>query len=123
MYIQKRKIYADEELETTNETTTDIDIDNAATDLLFETEDVAELLAEVTGQDVEVTTDDDTEDVTFAVGDEEFTVSPEGDEEILQSVQIPKRKVKAAKRFAKSNVKANSSRLSNRSRSIKRVSK
>ena len=56
-----------------------------ATDLLFEAEDVAELVAEVTGQDVEVVADEDT--VVFTVGEDEFTVEAEGDEEILESVR------------------------------------
>ena len=56
-----------------------------ATDLLFEAEDVAELLAEVTGEDVEVSADEGT--VAFAVGEDEFTVEAEGDEEILESVR------------------------------------
>lgn len=58
-----------------------------ATELLFESEDVAELVAEVTGQTVEVTADGD--EVTFAIGEgeeaEEFTVTAEGDEEVLET--------------------------------------
>lgn len=56
-----------------------------ASDLLFEAEDVAELIAEVTGQDVAVTADEDL--VKFEVGGEEFTVSADGDEEILESTR------------------------------------
>ena len=52
-------------------------------------EDVAELIAEVTGEPVDVTVDDS--EVVFAVGDDEFTVTPEGDEEIVeQSTRIRK---------------------------------
>lgn len=77
-----------------------------ATELLFEAEDVAELVAEVTGEVVEVTADG--EDVTFAIGSgddaEEFTVSAEGDEEVLESVRRPlrgKSSVAAARRSAR----------------------
>ena len=74
-----------------------------ASDLLFEAEDVAELLAEVTGEVVEATADDDV--VTFAIGEgetiEEYTVTAEGDEEILEaSTRMRKgaRPVKASRR-------------------------
>ena len=68
MFIQRKRIVADEELDTTPAATADVDPE--ATDLLFETEDVAELVAEVTGEPVEVTVEDDS--VKFAVGDDEF---------------------------------------------------
>lgn len=55
------------------------------TDLLFEAEDVAELLAEVTGESVDVTVQDDGETVDFAIGDEVYSVVSEGDEEILEA--------------------------------------
>lgn len=56
-----------------------------ATDMLFEAEDVAELVAEVTGEEVTVEVDDADDSVIFTVGEEEFTVEPEGDEEILEA--------------------------------------
>lgn len=61
----------------------DVVIEPEATDLLFEAEDVAELLAEVTQQPVEVTADEN--EAVFAVGDDEFTVSADGDEELLEA--------------------------------------
>ena len=74
-----------------------------ASDLLFEAEDVAELLAEVTGETVEATADEDV--VTFAIGDgdtiEEYTVTAEGDEEILEAstrVRRGARPVRASRR-------------------------
>ena len=99
MYIQRRRIVADSEIdETINDTPVndeDVAIDPEASDLLFEAEDVAELVAEVTGQAVDVTVDDD--QVTFAVGEDEYTVEPEGDEEIVESARrIPSRKRKVA---------------------------
>lgn len=87
MYIQRKRIYADEELDTevdvTEEGAGGASVDPEASELLFQAEDVAELVAEVTGDAVEVTVDDDT--VVFAVGDDEYTVEPEGDEEVLMS--------------------------------------
>lgn len=82
-----------------------------AMDLLFEAEDVAELVAEVTGDVVEVNADGD--QVVFSIGEgedaEEFTVTAEGDEEILEASRRnfrgrkpvkASRKVEAAKRPA-----------------------
>ena len=60
-----------------------VDIAPEASDLLFEAEDVAELIAEVTGKDVAVTAEDDT--VVFEIGDDQYTVEAEGEEEILES--------------------------------------
>lgn len=93
MYIQKRKIYADEEI--LDEVV--VDVAPEATELLFEAEDVAELVAEVTGEPVDVTSEEDS--VVFAVGGDEFTVEAEGSEEVLESVRRPmkgKRKVSAS---------------------------
>ena len=86
MYIQKRKITAADEVDV-DAMDTGAEVAPEAADLLFEAEDVAELVAEVTGEPVEVSADDDGSTVTFAVGDDEFTVEAEGDEEILQSVR------------------------------------
>lgn len=86
MYIQRRKVYADDEIDNGVDSTVgqdDVEVDPEATDLLFEAEDVAELVAEVTGQSVDVTVDDDA--VTFAVGEDEYTVEAEGDEEMLEA--------------------------------------
>lgn len=103
MYIQKRKIYANEDVEVAPE----------ATDLLFEAEDVAELVAEVTEEEVTV---DTTEDggVEFEVGEETFTVIPEGDEEILEA---------SRKTFAKKRpVKASSKKRTIKSSTARKVS-
>lgn len=75
----------------------DVMVSEEATDILFEAEDVAQLVAEVTGEDVEVAADED--QVVFTVGEDEYTVEPEGDEEILESRGTAGRKpVKASKR-------------------------
>lgn len=110
MFIQKKRILADTDPEVMD---TEMDMDEApeggvdvapeASDLLFEAEDVAELIAEVTGEPVEVTAEEDT--VVFAVGDEEFTVEAEGDEEVLEAVRKPlrgKRPVSASRKAATS---------------------
>ncbi len=65
------------------------DIADEATDLLFEAEDVAELIAEVTGEDVDVATDGDT--VEFSVGEETYTCDAEPSDEVVESAtRIPR---------------------------------
>lgn len=81
MYIQRkrgRRVYAGEDMPEAT-------VAPEATDLLFEAEDVAELVAEVTEQPVEVEVAEDGDSVTFAVGEDVYTVEAEGDEEILES--------------------------------------
>ena len=92
MYISRnRRVFASDEA--------DVSVDASATDLLFETQDVADLISNVTGEDVEVTVEDDVEDgVTFAVGEDEYTVTPDGDEEILESTRARKKKSACASR-------------------------
>lgn len=69
-------------------------------ELLFEVEDVAEVLAEVTGEPVDYTVDDETTEVTFTVGEDEITVTPEGDEEVVEeSTRVRGRKIAAARRM------------------------
>lgn len=81
MFIQRRRITAAEG---------DATVAPEATELLFETEDVANLLAEATGEDVEVTTSEEGDQVEFAVGEDVFTVTPdEGETEVLESVRRP----------------------------------
>lgn len=109
---KRRNIKADEEInediiedvpaeevpEEEAEAEAEVEVAPEATDLLFEAEDVAELVAEVTGQEVAVTVDDDS--VQFEVGEDVFTVEPEGDEEILEATKKPlkgKKSVKASK--------------------------
>lgn len=80
----------------------DVSVADGATELLFEAEDVAQLVAEVSGQSVDVTVDED--EVTFTVGDDEYTVTPEGDEEIVeQSTRVRKsaRTVRAGRQMVR----------------------
>lgn len=68
----------------------EVEVAPEATELLFETDDVAELISEVTGEDVAVEATEDS--VEFTVGEDEvYTVEPEGDEEILEACR-PKKK-------------------------------
>lgn len=83
MFIQKKKITAGE----------DVNVESEAMDLLFEAEDVAELVAEITGEAVDVTADDDA--VVFSVAGDDFTVTPEGNEEVLETARRPFRNKKA----------------------------
>lgn len=64
-----------------------VSVEPGASELVFEAEDVAQLVAEVTGEPVDVTADEDT--VTFDVGEESYTVEAEGNEEILEAARRP----------------------------------
>ena len=99
---RRRAVKANEELEDEIIDEEAVDVAPEASDLLFEAEDVAELVAEVTGEDVAVTADNDV--VTFEVGDDEFVVEAEGDEEILESTRKPlkgKKSVKASRKVVR----------------------
>ena len=92
--INKRsRVVAEEELDT--QVGGEAVVEPEASDLLFEAEDVAELVAEITGEDVEVTADEGS--VVFAVGEDEYTVEAEGDEEVLEAVRRPLKNKKAVK--------------------------
>ena len=127
MFIQKRRIVAedviDEEVVDDVMEEGEVEVAPEATDLLFEAEDVAELVAEVTGEAVEVNVEDDA--VTFAVGEDEFTVEAEGDEEILEAsrkVLRGKRKVSAStRRVPAAKRRVAGSKQTRASRSVRRV--
>ena len=119
MYIQRKRIVADEELDldvnvdeeqpetdVVEDVEEDVVVDPEASELIFEAEDVAELVAEITGEPVEVSVD--TDKVVFAVGEEEFTVEPEGDEEILETVRKPLKTKKPVAATTKRPVATNS---------------
>ena len=99
----------------------EVTVDEEASTLLFEAEDVAELISEVTELPVDVTVDDEGEgSVTFAVGDEEYIITPEGDEEILEASKIQRsRRVSAS---AKRTARRPARRVSASRRSARRVS-
>lgn len=81
MNIKRRNIKAADEI-----IDTEVSVEPEASELLFEANDVAELVAEITGEPVDVTVDDDA--VVFGVGDEEYEVAAEGDEEILEARRV-----------------------------------
>lgn len=86
MRIKKGRIVAEEELPVEEIDEGEVgEVDVADTDLLLEPEDVAELVAEITGEAVEVTVNDDGNSIDFAVGEDVFTIEAEGDEEILET--------------------------------------
>lgn len=127
MYIQKksRKVTAAEDIDLEEDEDVAVDVDEdvetevapGAADILFEADDVAQLVAEVTGQPVEVDADEEGSVVTFSVGEDVFTVEPEGDEEVLESCgrkMRDKKPVKASK-AVKKNVTA--------SRVVRRIAK
>jgi len=90
------------------------EVDAVDTDLLFEASDVAELLAEVTGEAVDVTVQDDGESVDFAIGEDVFTIKAEGDEEILETSRRSlrgKKPVAASRRPAASRPAARGRRV------------
>lgn len=82
-------------------------------ELLFEATDVADLLAQVTGEDVDMDMDDNA--VVFTIGEDEYTIEPEGDEEVLEAVRKPLRN--------KRPVAANTKRVPNRKPSVKASTK
>lgn len=107
----RRRIRANEEAEDIEEVDVQeggvVDVAPEASSLLFEAEDVAQLVAEVTGQDVAVTADED--EIVFEVGDDAYTVEAEGDEEILESTRKPMRgkaPVKASRRVGRRAARA-----------------
>ena len=78
MYIQRKKI--------ASTVRANAEVAPEATELLFDAEDVAELLAEVTGEDVVVDVPEEGSDtVTFEVAGEQFIVEAEGTEEVLEA--------------------------------------
>lgn len=98
MFIQRKRITADDGA---------ANVAPEATELLFETEDVAELLAEATGKDVEVTVADEGDQVEFAVGEDVYTVAPDEEEvEVLESVRRPMKGRKTVSASTKRTVSA-----------------
>lgn len=105
MKINRKKIVADEEITVeepvVEEGAAEVEVAPEATELLFEVEDVAEIIAEATGEAVEVEAEDDV--VTFTVGDQVITAEAEGSEEILEAskkVLKNKKAVAASRKIA-----------------------
>lgn len=105
----RRMIRSDEDIDTPpvdDEIIDDeiADIDDAPAEeaeLLFEASDVAEVLSEYSGEPVDYTVDDETTEVTFTIGDDEITITPEGDEEVVEEssrIRRSARRVAASRR-------------------------
>lgn len=77
----------------------DTEVAEEAADLLFEAEDVAELIAEITGEDVNVEADETA--VTFDVAGEKFTCEAEEDDEVVESASRIRRNARQIKASAK----------------------
>ena len=109
--LQRRSVKADDEIiedipapaeDAPVAEEAEVTVDAGASELLFEAEDVAELIAEVTDTPVDVTVDED--QVVFTVGDDEYTITPEGNEEIVEEsrrVRRSARSVKAGRRMVR----------------------
>lgn len=91
-----------------------VNVDPEATELVFETEDVAELLAEVTNEDVDVVADEN--EITFTIGDTDYTVQAEGGEEVLEASTSVRRRnaIQASRRAANARRPVAASRQVNR---------
>lgn len=115
-----RVIKADEDIEEIDDFEEDIPEEDTfeeeapveESEILFEAEDVAEIIAEITEEPVDFTVDDETAEVTFTYGDAEITVTPEGDEEVVeQSTRVIGKKVEASKKAEPTRRVAASRRL------------
>lgn len=87
----KKKIVADDEImeQPVDQVEDDVDVEPAAAEMLFEAEDVADILAEVTGQPITVEVADDASQCVIGVGEDEFTIDAEDAEEINEAEPVP----------------------------------
>lgn len=113
---RRRRVMAGEDVQDFDDVADDATVEVApeASELLFEAQDVAELVAEITEKPVEVTTDEDT--VVFNVDGTEFTVEADGTEEVLESRRVRGRSVRASRamRGARRPVRASRARRTER---------
>jgi hypothetical protein len=98
-----------EDIDDFEDDDTSVDVAPEASELLFEAQDVAELIAEVTAKPVEVTADEDT--VVFSVDGTEYTVESDGEEEVLESRRVSGRPIRSSRRMtSRKPVKASTAR-------------
>lgn len=112
--------------EASAEEAQDVEVAPEATDIVFETNDVADLLAEVTGEDVVADAAEDGSGVTFTIGDDEYTVEPDGDEEILESSRKMlkgKTAVKASRKVARRAVPARKTAVKSSTNVVRRIAR
>ena len=103
MKLVKSKIQASQKLR--KRIMADTEVAPEAADLLFEAEDVAQLVAEITGEDVSVEADEST--VTFEVAGESYTCEAEdGLEEVESCTRIRSRRPVKASRTGRAPRKA-----------------
>ena len=120
----RRMIRSDEDIDTPpvddeiidDEIDTPEDAPAEEAELLFEAADVAEVLSEYSGEPVDYTVDDETTEVTFTIGDDEITITPEGDEEVVEESSRIRR---SARRVAASRAARRARRVA-ASRSVRR---
>lgn len=107
----KKKIVADDEImeQPVDQVADDVDVEPAAAEMLFEAEDVADILAEVTGQPITVEVADDASQCVIGVGEDEFTIDAEDAEEINEAEPVPEEKpVAESKKIRGKAVRASS---------------
>lgn len=108
----KKKIVADDEImeqPVSQVAEDDVDVEPAAAEMLFEAEDVADILAEVTGQPITVEVADDASQCVIGVGDDEFTIDAEDAEEINEAEPVKEEEpVAESKKIRGKAVKASS---------------
>lgn len=92
-----RVMAAEDEIDDTVDKS--VNVNDGAEDLLFETDDVAQLVAEVTQQPVDVEVSDDGSSVDFTVGEDTFTVEPDDDTEVLECTRTHSPAIKASRRI------------------------
>lgn len=93
---RRKRIMANEEAEAE----ADAVVEQEAIGLLFEAQDVADLVSEITETPVEVTVDKD-DQVVFTVGEDVFTVEAEGTEEMVEaSRRVSGKRISAAHRIS-----------------------
>lgn len=83
-----------------------VDVDADVEGLVFDPEDVAELLAEVTGEDIEAEVADSGDAVTFRIGEDEYEVQADEDTQILEARSLSKgsKPIKASTREPRGRV-------------------
>ena len=108
----KKKIVADDEImeKPVDQVADDeVAVEPAAAEMLFEAEDVADILAEVTGQPITVEVADDASQCVIGVGEDEFTIDAEDAEQINEAEPAPKEEpVAESKKIRGKAVKASS---------------
>lgn len=86
---------------------------------MFDAEDVADLVSEVTGEEVEIAVEDDA--VTFTVGEDEYTVEPDEGAEVMEMTRVPAKKTAVAANTATKKTAVRAS--TDRSRVVRRIKK